>query len=204
MASSMRPGLNTKQTWLCIPLIPALRRWRQTDLCEFKASQSYVVKPCLTTGEWTRAIANKNNKTRWLEGELEGEQTNERGGFKSTQEEEKNRGNRHTPFKILIYLFYVHWCFPWMVIYVRVSDPLKLELQTVVNSHVVAGTWTLVGFSGRAAGAPNHWGISPVHVPHIIVSRKAEMNTHTNTHVHLHTYTHTCAHVLKTPRQSTS
>lgn len=27
--------------------------------------------------------------------------------------------------------FYVHWCFPRMYVYVTVSDPLKLELQTV-------------------------------------------------------------------------
>jgi hypothetical protein len=33
--------------WWHTPLIPALRRQRQVDLCEFPYSQSCVEKPCL-------------------------------------------------------------------------------------------------------------------------------------------------------------
>ena len=40
----------------------------------------------------------------------------------------------------------------------RASDPLELELQTVVNLHVGAGIEP--GSSGRAASALNHWAIS--------------------------------------------
>ena len=38
-----------------------------------------------------------------------------------------------------LFLFYVHWCLTCMCVCVSVSDPLKLELQTVVNYHVAAG-----------------------------------------------------------------
>jgi len=31
------------------------------------------------------------------------------------------------------------WCFAYIYIWVRVSDPLELELQTVVSHHVCAG-----------------------------------------------------------------
>ena len=31
-----------KEVWLCRPLIPALRRQRQVDLCDFKASLVYI------------------------------------------------------------------------------------------------------------------------------------------------------------------
>jgi hypothetical protein len=33
--------------WWYAPLIPAFRRQRQADFCEFKVSQSYPAKPCL-------------------------------------------------------------------------------------------------------------------------------------------------------------
>ena len=33
--------------WWCTPLIPALRRQRQAELYEFKASLAYTEKPCL-------------------------------------------------------------------------------------------------------------------------------------------------------------
>jgi hypothetical protein len=47
-----------RQAWWCTPFIPALKRWRQVDLCEFKASLvyraipkhpglHYTEKPCL-------------------------------------------------------------------------------------------------------------------------------------------------------------
>ena len=39
------------------------------------------------------------------------------------------------------FLSYVHWCFAYKCVCVRVSDPLGLELQTVVSCHVGAGNW---------------------------------------------------------------
>jgi hypothetical protein len=38
---------NTHQMWWSMPLIPVLRRQRQKDLCEFKTSLVYRVRPCL-------------------------------------------------------------------------------------------------------------------------------------------------------------
>jgi hypothetical protein len=38
-----------------------------------------------------------------------------------------------------LFLFYVHWCFACLHVYARVSDPLELELRTVVSHYVVAG-----------------------------------------------------------------
>lgn len=38
----------------------------------------------------------------------------------------------------LLILFYVHWCGIFPASCVRMSDPLELMLQTVVNCHVVA------------------------------------------------------------------
>jgi hypothetical protein len=40
--------------------------------------------------------------------------------------------------KVLI-LFYVHWCFACMYVFVRMLDPLELELQALVNCQVGAG-----------------------------------------------------------------
>lgn len=42
---------------------------------------------------------------------------------------------------VMIYLFlsYMYWCFVCMYFCLRISDPLELELQTVLNCHVVAG-----------------------------------------------------------------
>lgn len=40
---------------------------------------------------------------------------------------------------IYLFLFRVHWCFACVNVHVRVSDPLELELQTVVNHYVGAG-----------------------------------------------------------------
>ena len=40
---------------------------------------------------------------------------------------------------IYLFLFRVHWCFARMHVCVWVSDPLELELQTVVSHHVAAG-----------------------------------------------------------------
>ena len=39
-----------------------------------------------------------------------------------------------------LFLFYVHWYFVCMHVYVTVSNPLELELQTIVSCHVSAGT----------------------------------------------------------------
>ena len=39
----------------------------------------------------------------------------------------------------ILILFYIHWCFTYMYVYVRVLDPLELELQTFVSCHVCAG-----------------------------------------------------------------
>jgi hypothetical protein len=49
---------------------------------------------------------------------------------------EKTKTNK----KIYLFLFYVHWCFDYMYVYVRVLDPLEQELQTVVRCHVGDGT----------------------------------------------------------------
>ena len=38
----------------------------------------------------------------------------------------------------ILFLFYVHWCFACMCVSVRVSDPLELELKTVLSCHVGA------------------------------------------------------------------
>ena len=40
---------------------------------------------------------------------------------------------------ICLFLFYVQWCFVYMHVCVRVLDPLELEMQTVVSSHVGSG-----------------------------------------------------------------
>jgi hypothetical protein len=40
---------------------------------------------------------------------------------------------------MIYFLFYVHWCFVPMYVWVRVSGPLELKLQTVVSCHVPAG-----------------------------------------------------------------
>jgi hypothetical protein len=66
--------------------------------------------------------------------------------------------------KIKKIFFYVHWCFDCITVSARVSDPLELEIQTVVSCHVDAGNWTWS--SGRAASALNHWATS--HPPVLI------------------------------------
>jgi hypothetical protein len=43
-----------------------------------------------------------------------------------------------------LFLFYVHWCFDYIWICVRVSYSLEQVLQTVVNCHIGAGNWTQV------------------------------------------------------------
>ena len=45
---------------------------------------------------------------------------------------------------INFFLFHVHWRFACTYICVKVSDPLELELQTVVSWCVSAGNWTWV------------------------------------------------------------
>ncbi|EDL75743.1 growth hormone receptor, isoform CRA_a [Rattus norvegicus] len=43
-----------------MPLIPALRRQRQVDLCEFQASQGYKEKICLKQTNGSRRYEWKN------------------------------------------------------------------------------------------------------------------------------------------------
>jgi hypothetical protein len=38
-----------------------------------------------------------------------------------------------------LFLFYMHWCFAYMNVCVRVLGPLELELQTVVSCRLGAG-----------------------------------------------------------------
>jgi hypothetical protein len=50
---------------------------------------------------------------------------------------------------------------PACVFFARVSDPMELELQSVVSCHVGAGNWTQdLWKSGQ--GDLNHWAISAV------------------------------------------
>lgn len=42
--------------------------------------------------------------------------------------------NKHFSHFICFTLFYVHWSFAYMYVYVRVSDPLEVKLQTVVDA----------------------------------------------------------------------
>ena len=41
-------------------------------------------------------------------------------------------------FFLNLFLFYAHWYFAYMGVYVRLSDPLELRLQTIVSCHVGA------------------------------------------------------------------
>jgi hypothetical protein len=61
-----------------------------------------------------------------------------------------------------LFLFYVHWYFGCM--YICVSEPLELEFQTVVSSHVNIGVWPWV--FEKEASTLNHWAISlgPCHL----------------------------------------
>ena len=43
---------------------------------------------------------------------------------------------------VYLFLFYVHWCFA--CIYVRVSDSLELDLQTVISYHMGSGNQSQV------------------------------------------------------------
>ena len=38
-----------------------------------------------------------------------------------------------------LFIFYVHWCYAFMYVWVRVSGPLELELQSAVSCHVGDG-----------------------------------------------------------------
>ena len=44
----------------------------------------------------------------------------------------------HTNYYYFKSLFHVHWRSACMCVYVRMSEPLELELQTVVGCHVGA------------------------------------------------------------------
>ena len=52
------------------------------------------------------------------------------------------------------FLSYVHWCFAYKCVCVRVSDPLGLELQTVVSCHVGAGNWIPVLWKSNQCSKP--------------------------------------------------
>lgn len=43
-----------------------------------------------------------------------------------------------------LFLFHMHWCFSYTSIYMRVYEPLGLELDTAVSCHVSAGNRALV------------------------------------------------------------
>jgi hypothetical protein len=43
--------------WWCTPLIPALRRQKLEDLCEFKVIWGYTEKPCLEKKQKRKVIA---------------------------------------------------------------------------------------------------------------------------------------------------
>jgi hypothetical protein len=55
--SELKQGLRRSRSgfrswaWWCIPVIPALKRWKQKDQ-EFKASMSYMARPCLKKTKW--------------------------------------------------------------------------------------------------------------------------------------------------------
>jgi hypothetical protein len=51
--------------------------------------------------------------------------------------EGENPGVVRAVFFLKTYLSYVRWCFAYMYVHMRVSDPL--ELQTVSSCHVGAG-----------------------------------------------------------------
>jgi hypothetical protein len=41
--------------------------------------------------------------------------------------------------KLVCFLFHMQWCFAHMSVCVSMSDPLKLDLQSVVSCQVCAG-----------------------------------------------------------------
>jgi hypothetical protein len=41
---------------------------------------------------------------------------------------------------LFFFVFYVHWCSACMSVCMRMSEPLQVELQTVVRYHVGAGS----------------------------------------------------------------
>lgn len=43
-----------------MPLIPALAREMQTELCEFQASESYIMRPCVKKEKKKEENTNKN------------------------------------------------------------------------------------------------------------------------------------------------
>ena len=49
--------MTKSQAWWRTPVIPALRRQRQVDLCEFEASQIYIKIPS-DTGLHSEALSN--------------------------------------------------------------------------------------------------------------------------------------------------
>jgi len=70
-----------------------------------------------------------------------------------------------------LFLFYVHWCFVCMCVFVRTTDILELELQPG------AATWVLgieLRTSGRAVSALNHWAISPAPLPCLPITESGE------------------------------
>jgi hypothetical protein len=53
----------------------------------------------------------------------------------------------------------MHWCFAWIYVCLRVSDPLELELQ------LWASMWMLGIEQESSARGLNHWAISPAPPP---------------------------------------
>jgi uncharacterized protein YybS (DUF2232 family) len=62
-------------------------------------------------------------------------------------------------FIMYLFLFYVNQCFAHIHVWMRVSDPLKQELQIVGSCHVGAGNWTQVLW--ESSNPLNLWAIFP-------------------------------------------
>jgi hypothetical protein len=58
--------------WWCTPLIPALRRQKQADLCEFKASMVYRVSSWTDRATQRNPVSKNKNKNKPKDKKKEG------------------------------------------------------------------------------------------------------------------------------------
>lgn len=85
-------------------------------------------------------------------------------------------------YTLCVRLLCLHVCFYIMCVpsahwgQRRALDTLKMELQTVVSSHVGAGDWTRTFW--RAASAPDSWAISPSQPPYFTRQFLTECGAH--------------------------